>query len=236
VTEIGRLLFRYRNILFPCAFALVLLPGPRLFADPLMALAVGAACALLGQTLRALTIGLRYVVRGGRERRVYARELVTDGLYAHTRNPMYIGNMLILVGVAIASDSWACVAAAIPLFVFAYACIVAAEEEFLRGQFGEMFDAYCRRVPRWNLRFDGLRQTLRATTFHWRRLLVKEYGTACALIGGLSLLGLVRLAQDETLGAQHQYADEALEVFFTAAAALWAIAWWAKKKRMIVAD
>ncbi|MGH8311460.1 MAG: methyltransferase family protein, partial [Steroidobacteraceae bacterium] len=106
---IGNFLFRYRNAVFPLAFALVFLPGPRLFPDPRAALGLGASVALAGQAIRAITIGLKYIIRGGRERRVYAEDLVTDGLYAHTRNPMYVGNLLILAGIAVASNSGACV-------------------------------------------------------------------------------------------------------------------------------
>ena len=233
---LGQFLFRYRNALFLCAFALVFLPGPRLLADPLLAIAIGAAFALPGQTIRGLTIGLKYIIRGGRVRRVYARDLVTEGLYAHTRNPMYVGNMLILIGVAVASNSWACLAIAVPLFVFVYACIVAAEEDYLRAEFGADFDSYRRAVPRWNLRFNGLRRTLQAATFHWRRLLVKEYGTLCGWIGGLSLLGLLRVAQLNGLGAHHERLRAVLIAVLALAAAVWIVAWLVKKTRVIVAD
>jgi protein-S-isoprenylcysteine O-methyltransferase Ste14 len=236
VTALGRFLFRYRNALFPCAFALVLLPGPHLFADSVISLGIGAVCAVLGQSIRVLTIGLKYVIRGGRERRVYAGELVTDGLYAHTRNPMYIGNVLILVGIATASNSWACLAVAVPLFVFVFACIVAAEEDYLRREFDAEFDSYCRSVPRWIPRFDRLGRTLVATTFHWRRLLVKEYGTFCGLIGGLSLLGLVHLAQENVLGTHHAHVHAALIVALAFAAALWITVWCSKKTHLVVAD
>ena len=69
---IGNFLFRYRNALFPLTFVLLLLPGPDLFADPLQAALLGALVAALGQLVRALTIGLDYIVRGGRRGKVYA--------------------------------------------------------------------------------------------------------------------------------------------------------------------
>ena len=112
---LGNFFFRYRNLLVPLAFALVLLPGPRIFDDPYLPLIAGAGIALLGQIVRAMTIGLKYIVRGGRNRRVYAEDLVTDGIYSHTRNPMYVGNLLILAGLAVASNSWIVVLVAIPL-------------------------------------------------------------------------------------------------------------------------
>jgi protein-S-isoprenylcysteine O-methyltransferase Ste14 len=234
VSRIGHFLFRYRNALFPCAFLLVFLPGPRVFDDQALALAVGAMIAALGELVRALTIGLKYIVRGGRERRVYARDLVTDGLYAHSRNPMYIGNLLILTGVAVASDSWTCVAIAVPLFTFFYLCIVAAEEEFLQGRFGAAFEEYSRDVPRWGPKLRGLGRTLRASRFHWRRLLVKEYGTACAWIGGLCVLGLFHLQAGGSSG--HDVDRNVLLAMLVASAIVWVCAWALKKSHVIVAD
>src|SRR5215831_2331857 len=162
LTTAGNFLFRYRNSLFPLACVLLFLPGPDPFPDPLQAAAVGAVIAALGQIVRAATIGLRYVIRGGRGRRVYAEDLVTEGIYSHTRNPMYVGNLLIMVGVAIASNSWVTLAVAVPLGIFMYTSIVAAEEEYLQARFGAAFSAYCRDVPRWWPRLAGLRATLRS--------------------------------------------------------------------------
>src|SRR5262249_38491563 len=154
----------------PIACVLLFLPGPDPFPDALQATAVGAAIAALGQLVRGATIGLRYVVRGGRDRRVYAEDLVTDGIYAHTRNPMYLGNLLIMSGLAIASNSWATIAVAVPLGIFMYASIVAAEEDYLQQRFGAAFTAYCSDVPRWMPRLSGLAATLGSMQFRWRRL------------------------------------------------------------------
>ena len=94
--------------------------------------------------MRAGTIGLVYIIRGGKNRRVYAKDLVTEGVYAHSRNPMYVGNVLILSGVAITSNCWTTVLVAMPVTAFVYRAIVAAEENYLRGKFGPAFDDYCR--------------------------------------------------------------------------------------------
>ena len=53
--------------------------------------ALGVFVSFLGLGVRAATIGFEYVVRGGRNRQVYADHLVQGGIYAHTRNPMYLG-------------------------------------------------------------------------------------------------------------------------------------------------
>jgi protein-S-isoprenylcysteine O-methyltransferase Ste14 len=173
----GNFLFHYRNGLFPLAYVLLFAKTTLLFPDYLQAALIGLGIALVGQLLRIATIGLDYIVRGGRNRQVYANELVTGGLFSHCRNPLYVGNYLILVGLGVASCSAVFLFAVLPLMALAYWAIIAAEENFLRNKFGETFDAYCARVSRIFFNPSGLSSTLQGTTFHWPRVVVKEYGT-----------------------------------------------------------
>ncbi len=55
---------------------------------------IGLAVALAGQLLRAVTIGFAYVRRGGLRRRSTPTAWSQDGLFAHSRNPLYVGNFL----------------------------------------------------------------------------------------------------------------------------------------------
>jgi protein-S-isoprenylcysteine O-methyltransferase Ste14 len=148
---------------------------------------------------------------------------------------MYIGNLLILAGVAVASNSIPCLLTAVPLFVFIYVAIVAAEEDFLRRKFGEAFDAYLRDVPRWGLKIAGLAHTLRSMEFRWRRVVVKEYGTPSGWIGGLCLLGLLYL-RNPTVADMHPNARAVLIIVLAMAAVLWLTARWLKKARIFIAD
>jgi len=231
----GNWLFRTRDFLFPVAIALALVPGPTLFEAPMRAVAAGFCVAALGQAIRACTIGLRYIIRGGRNRRVYAEDLVTDGLFGHTRNPMYVGNLLILAGIAIASNSWLCVVLSLALFTFVYVAIVAAEEQYLVGKFGPAYEAYCADVPRWLPRLRGLGATLSGAEFHWKRVIVKEYGTPFGWIAAIAIIGLVRLWPLGEDGARRQ-AAEVLVGLVVVTAVLWLIARVLKKTRILVGD
>lgn len=73
--------------------------------------------------------------------------LATSGPYAFTRNPLYLGSMLIAYGFAAASRSLWVVGLLTVLFLLIYWPVILSEEEFLRGQFPE-FAEYTRRVPR----------------------------------------------------------------------------------------
>jgi len=232
---IGNFLFRHRNALFPLTCLFLLLPGPRLYEDPLIAASIGAVCALLGQVVRAVTISLDYIVRGGRQGKVYADDLVISGIYHHSRNPMYVGNILIGVGLAIASNSWIAIALTVPLVMFAYAAIIAAEEKFLSSKFGPAFDAYRNDVPRWLPRIRGLVSTLSGATFHWRRLVVKEYGTPAGWIAILCGITLYNLWSSE-MWAQRLDAVIGIAAVVAVTFALWICARVLKKARILRAD
>lgn len=75
------------------------------------------------------------------------RELTQTGPYAHTRNPLYLGSMLIAFGFALALLSWPVALVLAIGFLIIYVPVIASEERFLRTTFPD-FDAYCRRVPR----------------------------------------------------------------------------------------
>jgi len=74
-------------------------------------------------------------------------ELTRTGPYAYTRNPLYLGSMLIAFGFAAASGSWIIAVALAALFAAIYVPTILSEEQYLREHFTG-FDDYARRVPR----------------------------------------------------------------------------------------
>jgi protein-S-isoprenylcysteine O-methyltransferase Ste14 len=205
ILRIGNFLFRYRNGLFPAVYLLLVFPSRGWAADYRLAALVGLLVAATGQLLRVVTVGLEYIIRGGRKRQVYAEQLVQGGLYAYCRNPLYVGNAWILLGVGLASNSWLFLGVALPFFAFAYWAIIAAEENYLRQKFGLQFDEYCQRVPRFLPRFLTEAQPLGLPHFNWRRVITAEYGSAFIWIAGILLVTLRnawldgRLRTDRTL-------------------------------------
>jgi protein-S-isoprenylcysteine O-methyltransferase Ste14 len=75
------------------------------------------------------------------------RELTVTGPYAYTRNPLYLGSMLIAAGFAVALLSWPLALVLAAGFAIIYIPVIAGEEQFLRATFAG-FDDYCRTVPR----------------------------------------------------------------------------------------
>ena len=100
-------------------------------------IALGAVLIVPGLLIRALASG--HVRKN--------EALATSGPYAYTRNPLYLGSLLIGVGFAVASRSWWVGAALVVILLAIYLPVIHDEEAFLRGRFPE-FEEYARQVPR----------------------------------------------------------------------------------------
>jgi protein-S-isoprenylcysteine O-methyltransferase Ste14 len=98
---------------------------------------VGALVVLPGLLIRALASG--HVRKN--------EALATSGPYAYTRNPLYLGSLLIGIGFALAAQSWWVGISLVVMFFAIYIPVIRDEEEFLRQKFPE-FEEYTRCVPR----------------------------------------------------------------------------------------
>lgn len=198
MVAIGNFFFKYRNWIFILFYAALFIPskplvGPKSGGEDyyIWPIALGLTITVLGQLIRGATIGLAYIVRGGKDGKPFADGLVTEGIFRHVRNPLYVGNILMLLGVGILDNSLVYVAIVIPIFLFIYQAIVLAEENFLRDKFGSDFDDYCRDVNRWLPRFSGLGRTLSSMEFNWKRWILKEHTTQFIWLIGITLLLLL---------------------------------------------
>lgn len=137
----------------------------------------GILVIITGQIIRAAVIGLAYIKRGGVNKKIHAEKLVKNGIFAHCRNPLYVGNLTIITGFLIIHNNlWVYIIGG-TFFLFSYNAIVKAEEAFLLDRFGEEFKEYCNHVNRWLFNMNGISKTLGSMEFNWRRVVVKDYTT-----------------------------------------------------------
>ena len=178
----GNFLFTGRNVIFPLAFLGIAAASPPRapfgseHADVALD-AIGLVVAAAGQALRAVVIGLAYIRRGGKAQKIHADRLVQDGFFAHSRNPLYLGNITVLLGLFLVLNSVSGWLVGVPFFYLAYLSITLAEEDYLRRKFGDEYAIYARRVPRFVPSLRGLGATVRSMKFDWGRLIRKEYGS-----------------------------------------------------------
>ncbi len=136
----------------------------------------GVVVAIPGLLLRALASG--HVKKNER--------LATSGPYACTRNPLYLGSLIMAVGFGVASRSVWIVGLIVVFFLAIYLPVILSEEEYLRRTFPE-FEDYCRRVPRLLVRLRPERSA--ATGFSFGLYMQhREYNAALGMVGILGLL------------------------------------------------
>ena len=156
----------------PSGFPIVLVFGWLSHPTP-QSLAVGLPVAVLGLALRAWAAGCL----------AKNRQLATGGPYGHTRNPLYLGTLLVAAGLTVAArNAWLAGLFAV-VFVLVYLPVIQLEEQHLRRLFPE-YEAYAREVPALAPRLRP-RARKGAPGFRWKLYWKnEEYQAALALAAG----------------------------------------------------
>jgi len=135
---------------------------------------------LLGGILVLPGVILRAVASGHVQKN---EQLTTAGPYAYTRNPLYLGSLIIAAGFAVAARSWWVAVAMLLIFAAIYIPVIHNEEAFLRQQFPE-FDDYSRAVPSLIPRLRPFRHA--PSAFSWDLYLRhREYN---AIVGSIAMM------------------------------------------------
>jgi len=119
-----------------------------------------AASMLMGSVLIIPGLAIRALASGHVRKNEH---LATSGPYAYTRNPLYLGSLILAVGFAISARNWWIGAGLVLMFLAIYLPVIRGEEAFLGKQFPE-FAEYARRVPRL---LPGLSSLSGGGTFSW---------------------------------------------------------------------
>jgi protein-S-isoprenylcysteine O-methyltransferase Ste14 len=185
--RLGNRLFRWRSylpLLLLVVFFLALsdlakIPNRPLPGHPWELSCLAISC--LGLAVRVLTVG--YVPRGtsGRNTKGQVAEVLnTAGIYSLVRHPLYLGNFLMWLGIALFLGVWWLSLIIILTFWLYYEKIMYAEEAFLREKFGESFTVWAAQTPLFIPRLARWQApTLR---FSWRSALKREYASFFAMI------------------------------------------------------
>lgn len=146
--------------------------------------AVGLPLMALGEMIRLWAVG--HIGLPSRTREAGVGRLVTTGPYAWSRNPLYVGNILLWSGLGVVC--WPTVLGFTPLMVIYYTLIISWEERQLLDSVGEPYRAWCRSVPRW----IGWPEAREGTGPRWdaQRAVRTERGTFVVLAVVFGLLAL----------------------------------------------
>jgi protein-S-isoprenylcysteine O-methyltransferase Ste14 len=148
------------------------------------------AISFMGLAIRILTVGRAPLGTSGRNtREQVANTLNTTGIYSLVRHPLYLGNYLILIGMALWPHIWWLAVLTSCFFALYYERIMLAEEAFLREKFGDVFETWAAATPAFIPRMRGWKPS--TISFSWRTVLQREYNAFLLILGVFFLFDLI---------------------------------------------
>jgi protein-S-isoprenylcysteine O-methyltransferase Ste14 len=189
--RLGGWLFRYRtSIPLPIALALLLIPAnPTTSVLSTSLFRLGVLTVAVGEAVRLWAV--HHIGAISRTRSDRLGPLIDSGPFAHVRNPLYLGNILLWLGFALSAHLLWLAPIVVMLLAFEYHAIVRWEETLLADRLGDSYRRYLERVPRWIPKPVAGSSTgveAAARVFSWRDTFYSERGTLIAIAAGYVLL------------------------------------------------
>ena len=192
-TKVGSLFFKYRGYQY-ILYGFAVFLNFKHFNDiktsyyyDLLCLAVVST----GLLIRAFTIGTAHHGTSGRNTREQAADqLNTTGTYSIVRNPLYIGNLFVLIGTIMTFQDLLTLIYCIILFFAFYIPVIFTEEDYLQNKFGEKYSNFANNVNALLPSFSNYKKP--ENKFSLIKVLLREHDTLFTAIGGIVAIEVIR--------------------------------------------
>lgn len=188
IARLGGWLFAKRTAVpLPLIAALLLLPTQQVSDSVVF---VGLLVAMSGELLRMWAVRQIGVISRTRSDRL--GPLITSGPFAHVRNPLYVGNILLWAGYTLVFRIVWLLPIVLMFLGCTYHAIVAWEEQLLIERRGDEYRRYMTNVPRWIPCLTAVEGARTDPEFTWAETIFSERGTLIAIVVGFGLLAIKR--------------------------------------------
>lgn len=146
--------------------------------------------SLVGFIVRCLVAG--YVPGGtsGRNTQTQVASVLNmTGMYSIVRNPLYLGNYLLILGLLLFTQVWWFVLVGTAIFWIYYERIIFAEEEFLSKKFGDTYAAWTAKTPVFIPKIQNWKKPI--LPYSWKTLLRREHSSLFAVMSAFTALGVL---------------------------------------------
>jgi protein-S-isoprenylcysteine O-methyltransferase Ste14 len=224
LSTLGDFLFKQRSYIPLILVIFIFLESRRfhyVLGDHRLDLVFGLLCLAVGLSgflVRVITTGFARSGTSGRNTKgQWAQSLNTDGTYSVVRNPLYLGNIVIILGLSLLSQSYLIVIINVLLAICFYIPIIMREEEFLDQSFKKEFENYLQRTPAF---IPNLRLWKKpALKFNLLRVFYREHDTFMGIIFGFFAIQMSRQAVIH----KKFYFDKVWATIFIAALLTWVV-------------
>lgn len=194
--EQGNFLFKYRGqfpvLLFVLAVPFLFLTDMLNETDQIIWNSISVIVSVIGFLIRFYTIGTTPKGTSGRNtKQQIADYLNSTGIYSMVRHPLYLGNYLVWIGIAIFTYNIYFIVIVSLLFWLYYERIMFAEERFLEKKFGEEYITWSNRIPAFIPSFKHYTKTTIPLSI--KSVLRREYAGILATVIGFSFIDVARI-------------------------------------------
>jgi len=198
IKKLGNLFFRWRSYIPIILFLILILRLNDLkytFPNQIIEITYQVFCLFIsisGEIVRIITVGFVPSGTSGRNTKSQrATALNTSGLYSITRNPLYLGNFLIIFGLSVFTRSYLIVILNCLLFLIFYVPIILVEESFLFGKFGDLYREYVSKTPCFFPRLSLWRPP--ENNWSWIMAIRREYSSIVSMILSFVVIAHIRI-------------------------------------------
>jgi protein-S-isoprenylcysteine O-methyltransferase Ste14 len=194
----GDWLFRHRSyvplVLLPLIIIALADLGSYLGESRRIELFYGIGCLLIslsGLVMRGVALG--YALPGTSGRNTggqVADHINTEGIYAAVRHPLYVGNMLMMLGVLLFTRSFFLALSGMLFYLLFYERIIATEEAFLNEKYGAVFRNWAARTPALLPKFSLWTEP--AYPFSWKAAVKGEFYGFTATVGAMLVMDVAK--------------------------------------------
>jgi protein-S-isoprenylcysteine O-methyltransferase Ste14 len=197
--KVGNFLFKHRSFTpIPLIILVFIIFKPvNLEEKNIIINLVGLLISLLGETIRIFAVGFSFPGTSGREMYLRADTLNITGIYSLVRNPLYIGNFLMFSGLVVVFSNLFAVLVFALFLIVQYYFIILAEEDYLKGKYGQEYESYRSQVRRIIPGFGNYKKN--QNPFSLKRVIFKENDS---LFNMLMMFLLVLLYKERIFNAR----------------------------------
>jgi protein-S-isoprenylcysteine O-methyltransferase Ste14 len=172
--ELGNFFFKYRSFTpIPIIILVFFIFKPiNLEEKNIVINLAGLLISFLGETIRIFAVGYSHTGTSGREMYLRADALNITGIYSLVRNPLYIGNFLMFTGLVTVFSNLFVVLVFALFIIMQYYFIILAEEEYLKGKYGQEYESYRSQVRRIIPTFGNYKKN--RNPFSLKKIIFKE--------------------------------------------------------------
>jgi protein-S-isoprenylcysteine O-methyltransferase Ste14 len=171
--NLGNYIFVNRSSLFPIVYSILLLFFTKQQDFNPKLITISIFLIILGLFIRLSVMSSANIVRAGGK--IQSKKLYVTGMYYLCRNPLYVGNMLIYLGMFLSLNNQSFFIAGTIIWLYLYQIIILTEEKYLAKTYKNKYKIFKKQTNRWIPNIFNLAKCIQSVNFFYKKGFVRDF-------------------------------------------------------------